>query len=92
MIRALEIDLLAGFMPQIGDRFELLDGIISGRFDVLDLPELSAGELWDVSRLYVDGSLGVAAPAAPVPEPSSLIIFGIGAIGAVIWRRRKPRA
>ena len=60
----LEVELLGGFMPTVGERFELLDGTIDGSFSSFDLPTLSSGESWDLSQLYSNGSIGV------VPEPS----------------------
>jgi len=37
------------------------------------------------------GTVNLEFTLAPVPEPTSLAIFGIGAIGMVVRRRRKKK-
>lgn len=62
----LEVALLDGFGPSVGDSYDVLDfGSLAGEFDLVSLPALSGGFAWDLSRLYKDGSLRV------VPEPGT---------------------
>lgn len=51
--------------------------------DQFDLPELSGGLLWDVSRFTTSGIIVV------VPEPSRVLLLGAGAL-AMLFRRRRP--
>lgn len=79
----LEVSLLDGFDPQVGDRFDLLDAsAISGGFADVVLPALSAGLSWDDSALYSIGSLSI------VPEPSSTVLMGLGAVMLLFRRLR----
>ena len=80
-----------GFAPQAGQRFDLFDwGSSQGAFEVLNFAQapLAGGLTWDTSRLYIDGSLAVAA--VPEPASTSLLLAGLGVVG---WlARRRPRA
>jgi hypothetical protein len=76
----LDVTLTGGFEPAAGDSFDILDwGQLSGSFDDVDLPALSAGLNWDASQLYTTGSLSVAA----VPEASTLGLVVIGLLGLI---------
>lgn len=82
----LQLSLLGGFAPQAGQRFDLFDwGSSSGRFARLDLAAapLADGLRWDAARLYVDGSLAVAA----VPEPAAWALWA-GGLVLLLGRRR----
>jgi fibronectin-binding autotransporter adhesin len=58
----LNIALLGGFTPSIGDSFNILDwGSLNGTFDAINLPALS-GMNWITSQLYTTGTLLVALP------------------------------
>jgi autotransporter-associated beta strand protein len=83
----LDIVLLNGFQPQDGESFQLFDGQLSGSFSQLSLPTLSNGHSWDTTNLDTYGTISV------VPEPSTLALFGVGAIGLVGYylRRRTVR-
>ena len=76
--------LLNGFMPSAGQSFDLFNGPTTGVFSQLTLPVLSNGLSWNTSNLYANGTISV------VPEPSTLVLFGVGAIGLLVygWRRR----
>ena len=77
----LSVELLYGFAPEDGDVFDLFDGVLIGRFDIVALPALDAGLGWDTGDLYTAGQLTV------VPEPATLFLLGIGAVGLIRRRR-----
>ena len=79
----LDVELIDGFTPQVGESFEVFDGNISGTFSQLSLPALGNGLSWDTSDLYTNGTISV------VPEPSTLVILAAGAIGLVGYGRRR---
>lgn len=84
----LQLLLLSGFMPAGGDSFDLFDfNSVTGSFDSILLPTLTAGLNWDTSSLYTTGIVAVSGTAA-VPEPSTFAITGLG-LGFVAWRRRR---
>jgi len=75
----LEIVLLNDFQPVGGVSFALFDfASVEGEFGNIMLPDLREGLSWDASSLYAAGSLAV------VPEPSSLLLFGLALIGTVL--------
>lgn len=81
----LELSLLSGFDPTIGDEFQIFDfDSFVGGFGTLVTPNLSNGQ-WDFSRLASNGIVGVIA----VPEPAStgVLLFSLGYLG--LRRRRK---
>ncbi len=47
----LDVSLIGGFMPTLGDSFTILSALVgvNGQFATLDLPALNAGLAWDVS-------------------------------------------
>ena len=73
----LQMALLSGFRPTVGDRFNLVDfGSLSGTFAQILVPDLTAGLAWDTSQLYNDGSITVVAAAIPEPSSQVLVICG----------------
>ena len=60
----LRVSLLAGFDPDLGDFFNILSAVgdIQGGFESLELPDLSAGLFWDVSKGANSFTLSVVAP------------------------------
>jgi formylglycine-generating enzyme required for sulfatase activity len=59
----LQVTLIDGFAPEIGDKFDILDwGSLAGsEFDTVQLPELAGRKSWDESKLYTTGIIEVIA-------------------------------
>ena len=52
--------LISGFSPAAGESFDLMDwGTVTGKFGGLLLPTLDEDLMWNYSRLYTDGVLGI---------------------------------
>jgi hypothetical protein len=84
----LQIDLINGFHPTAGDRFDLFDfapGSETGGFSSLDLPALPAGLSWDTSALATSGVLSVV----PEPGASFLVVLGLGLLFTRRFRGNK---
>jgi RNA polymerase sigma factor (sigma-70 family) len=79
----LDVELLYGFTPHLGNSFTLLNGDFSGRFSGITLPGLGDGLRWNTGDLYTSGSLEV------VPEPATLMLLFAG--GLSLLRRRVVR-
>lgn len=85
----LELMLLNGFNPSEGDSYDILDfSAIDGiGFDLLDLPALASGLVWDTSDLMTAGSLSVSA----IPEPSTAMLMGNAMFTLLGQGRRRCR-
>jgi hypothetical protein len=70
----LKISLASGFVPQPGDRFDVLDaGSIIGTFSSVIRPSLANGNAWNFTKLYSTGEISVNyPPAVPAPSPATL--------------------
>ena len=81
----LEVSLLDGFQPENGDSFDVFYfGSVSGQFDDVILPDLSAGLAWHISGLMRDGVLAV------VPEPAAGLLLGMGLLRTPGAVRKEP--
>jgi T5SS/PEP-CTERM-associated repeat protein len=59
----LSVALANSFVPSAGDVFDILDWTsLSGTFDAIMLPALSADLVWNTSQLYLSGVLIVTIP------------------------------
>lgn len=85
----LEIALVNGFSPKVGDRFALFSyaQAPSGLFEDVYLPALGTGLSWDVSQIHRSGLLWVSG----VPEPGSWALMTLGLLGLVHLRTRRSR-
>ena len=80
----LGVTLINGFVPQGGERFDIMDFAgVSGKFGNLSLPALGGGLSWDTSDLYAGGTIVVA------PEPATLAMVVFGAAAIAVRRRRR---
>ena len=80
---ALEVVLLDGYAPRLGEEFDILDfGDLTGEFAQISLPELGDGLEWDVSALYSTGRI------TALPEPATLSLLLVGGLVALRRRRR----
>jgi len=80
----LQVRLLDAFTPELGDTFDILDwGALAGsEFDTVDVPVLSGGLDWDVSKLYDTGEIYVT------PEPTTFMLLTLGGL-TLIQKRKK---
>jgi len=85
----IDVDLLSGYSPILGDTFHLMDFASASNsgyaFDFSNAA-LSPGLVWDTSNFLVSGAITV------VPEPSNIMVFVIGtAFCFGIARKRNSR-
>jgi hypothetical protein len=86
----LSVTLLGGFLPEVGDTFDVLNAAaISGAFATLDLPALAGGKSWNTSLLYTDGILSIAAVLIPGDFDSDGDVDGAD---FVAWQTHFPTA
>ena len=57
----LQIVLISGFAPDVGDTFDILDwgSLADAEFDAIELPGLAGRKVWDASGLYSVGEISV---------------------------------
>lgn len=81
----LELTLLGGFDPMLGDEFKILEfDSFSGEFDMFVMPGLSEGR-WDFSLLSSGGIVRIVA----VPEPSTTLGLLLFSLSFLNIRRRR---
>jgi hypothetical protein len=57
---ALDVSLINGFNPSLGNMFDILDwSSISGTFSAVSLPGLNSGLAWNLAQLYTNGTISV---------------------------------
>jgi hypothetical protein len=86
----LDVSLIPGFTPTLNQAFDILNwGSLSGAFSSFSLPTLSRGLGWDVSELYLTGSLKVVSAGVPGDYNNNGIV---DAADFVLWRKKGPLA
>ena len=79
----LDLDLINGFTPVLGNSFDLFNGTLVGDFDTVMLPALGGALAWDTTQLTQNGTVSV------VPEPSTLALVGFGLVALALRRKRQ---
>jgi hypothetical protein len=79
----LDVGEINGFVPQLGNTFDLLAGSVSGTFSEVNLPVLGPGLTWDSSQLFFSGAISV------VPEPTPLGLTLLPLLLRWLTRRRQ---
>ena len=78
----LNLLLINGFTPKMGDTFDLLDfASLIGAFDQINLPTLDNGLFFETSSLLTTGTISV------VPEPGTAGLFVLLTLTALAKRR-----
>jgi autotransporter-associated beta strand protein len=89
---SIRLTLINGFMPGLGDSFNLLDWGTAGSISFLsfDTSALTGGLYWDTSLIATTGVVSVTDIAPAIPEPSTYaVLAGLAALGLAAWRRRR---
>jgi len=63
----LEIELLGGYEPELGNSFDLLDFASATGSFAFSLPQLPRELRWDTTQLLTTGTMSVQA----IPEPAT---------------------
>lgn len=82
---SLDVSLIGDFMPTVGQSFNILDwGSLTGTFNTVQLPTLTAGLAWDTSQLYTDGTLAVSSTTFPGDFNQD---GAVNAADYIVWRK-----
>ncbi|TWT83639.1 Arylsulfatase precursor [Planctomycetes bacterium CA13] len=82
----LVVSLGADFTLAAGDVFDILDfASMVGEFNMVNLPALDSGLVWDVSSLSTNGSISVVSA---VPEPGGASLLWVSVCVVAVRRRR----
>ena len=90
----LQLVLLNGYVPSAGQSFQILQwGVRTGTFGQVDtsLASLPSGYSWNLSQLYLSGTVSVSGPPSPaqVPWPSwALLALGCGLVSMMRFQRQ----
>ncbi len=90
LVGQLDVLLLDGFAPQLGDYFDVLQTTGNLTYDLAvtgDLPNPVFG-WWEVGRVAGPGGDGFLLRLSAVPEPSSAVLLLLG-LAALLSRRRR---
>ena len=78
----IDVNLLGGYTPGIGDTFTLFSGTLSGTYS-FDFADAGGAAAWDTSNFLTTGAI------TSIPEPATMSLLGAGAIGLLVRRKRK---
>ena len=87
----MDINLISGFDPFLGDSFVLIDSVGGyGGTPLFDFNDasLASGLSWNSSTFLTDGRISVVSS---VPEPGSLTVLGWAAAGIFVRRHRRTK-
>ncbi len=86
----LEVNLLDGYTPSIGNTFEFLtySGSKTASFTLSD-PIINGSEEWSLEYLSGQVDLTVVSYTSTTPEPASFLLTGAGLLAVGLWGRRQ---
>jgi hypothetical protein len=89
----INVSLINNFTPNVGDKFDILRGdrITLGQVN-FSLPSLPAGETWLTGIVGNFFQLSVAQAQVSAPEPSRLLVMGLGVAWLVLWQWKRRAA
>ena len=83
----LEISLLDGYRPSLGDTFHFLDfNLRNGQFDAIDV---LGGSGYQFNTVYTSNGADLVTIATPEPGILSLLVIGTSCLGLGLWKTKK---